>query len=117
MSGVLRITGYDSKKIYQRYLKYLEKNEGKNITGFELVETYEKIAFVSTYEEMFPVVYLPFEDMQVPMIKNYDEIMTKLYGDYMAMPPKEKRWNAAPVVLDFGDSKGNVMVKDSVSNA
>ena len=112
-SNVLKITGNNSKKIYQRYLNYLEKNKGDNITGFELVETYEKIAFVSTYEEMFPVVYLPFEDMQVPMIKNYDEVMTKLYGDYMSIPPIEKRWNAAPLVLDFGDGNGNIMQKES----
>lgn len=116
-SNIMKITGKNSKKIYQRYLDYLQKNKGNSITSFELVETYEKIAFVSSYEEMFPVIYLPFEDMQVPMIKNYDVILTRLYGDYMAMPPIEKRWNAAPVVLDFGDGKGNVMAKGSVKNA
>ena len=113
ISACLNVTRLDSKKIYNKYLMYLEKNKGANITGFELVETYEKIAFVSTYDEMFPVVYLPFEDMQVPMIKNYDEVMTKLYGDYMSIPPIEKRWNAAPVVLDFGDGNGNIMQKES----
>ena len=35
----------------------------------------------------------------------------------MAMPPMEKRWNAAPIALDFGDGKGNVMQKDSAANA
>ena len=93
------------------------KNTGKHISGFELVETYEKINYVSTYNEMFPVVYLQFEDMEVPLQKNYHEIMTKLYGDYMAMPPMEKRWNASPVVLDLGDGNGNVMSKDSVINS
>lgn len=117
ISNFLKITGYDSKKIYQRYLNYLKKNTGKHISGFELVETYEKINYVSTYNEMFPVVYLQFEDMEVPLQKNYHEIMTKLYGDYMAMPPMEKRWNASPVVLDLGDGNGNVMSKDSVINA
>lgn len=111
LSELLHVTGNDTQKIYSKYLRNLEKNKGNSITGFELVETYEKYAFVTTYDEMFPVVYLPFEDMEVPMIKNYHEIMTKLYGDYMAMPPEEKRWNAAPVVLDFGDGNGNVMGK------
>lgn len=109
ISDVLKITGTTSKMIYKKYLNYLRKNRGNVITSFELVDTYQKIAFVSTYNEMFPVVYLKFEDMEVPMIKNYHEIMTKMYGDYMAMPPMDKRWNAAPVVLDFGDGKGNVI--------
>lgn len=117
LSELMRLTGNDTKKIYGKYLRYLDKNKGSFITGFELVETYEKYAFVSTYNEMFPVVYLPFEDMKVPMIKNYHEIMTKLYGDYLAMPPEEKRWNAAPVVLDFGDGRGNVIQKERVNHA
>ena len=64
-------------------------------------------------EEMFPVVYLDFEDMKVPLNKNYHEIMTIMYGDYMAMPPMDKTWIAAPVVLDFGDGNGNV-IKDEI---
>lgn len=106
---LLKLTGYDSRKIYDRYLKYLKKNSGDTITGFELVETYEKHAFVSTYDEMFPVVYIDFEDMKVPLNRNYHDIMTKLYGDYMAIPPVEKRWNGAPAVLDLGDGRGNVI--------
>lgn len=116
MSTLLKVTGNTSEKIYQRYLRFLKKNTGDHVSSFELVETYEKIKFVSTYDEMFPVVYLPFEDMQVPMQKNYHEIMTRLYGDYMAMPPLEKRWNAAPIILDLGDGKGNIMGKGDVEN-
>lgn len=111
ISMFLKITKYDSKKIYNHYLSYLQKNKGAKVTCFELVATHQKVDHVSTYQEMFPVVYLPFEDIQVPMIKNYDKIMTKSYGDYMAMPPMDQRWNGAPMVLDFGDGKGNVMQK------
>ena len=113
MYHILKLTGWTSKKIYNSYLKYLNKNSGINTTCFELVETYQKITFVSSYDEMFPVVYIDFEDMKVPINKNYHEILTRMYGDYMAMPPMEKRWNAAPVVLDFGDGKGNVIQKES----
>ncbi len=117
ISFILKITGFDSKKIYRRYLRYLKKNSGNSVTSFELVETSEKINFVSTYKEMFPTVYLKFEDTEIPMQKNYHEILSKLYGDYMAMPPVEKRWNAAPAVLDFGDGNGNVMGKDCDTDA
>ena len=32
---------------------------------------------------------MPFEYLKVKITKNYDEYLTKLYGDYMT-PPKQK---------------------------
>ena len=66
-----------------------------------------------TYNVLFPVVYLDFEDMKVLINKNYHKALTKLCGDHMVMPPEDKRWNGAPVVLDFGDGKGNVIESKS----
>lgn len=34
-----------------------------------------------------------FEDITVSILKGYDEYLTKLYGDYMKLPPEEKRVN------------------------
>lgn len=42
-------------------------------------------------EEMLPIVYLDFEDGKFPCYKNYDKYLSNLYGDYMKLPPKEKR--------------------------
>ena len=30
--------------------------------------------------------------MMVPIPKNYDEFLTQFYGDYMTLPPEEKRF-------------------------
>ncbi|MBO0477313.1 LicD family protein [Vagococcus sp. DIV0080] len=35
-------------------------------------------------------ILLPFEDSKFYMPKNYDEIMTHIYGDYMAIPKEKK---------------------------
>lgn len=32
-----------------------------------------------------------FEGIQVKLPQNYDEYLTRMYGDYMTLPPKEKR--------------------------
>lgn len=32
-----------------------------------------------------------------------------MYGDYMQLPHENKRFNALPRVLDFGDGRGNVL--------
>lgn len=42
-------------------------------------------------DEMLPIVYLDFEDGKFPCYKNYDIYLSNLYGDYMKLPPKEKR--------------------------
>ena len=43
-----------------------------------------------------------FEDIEVNIPGNYDEILKSLYGDYMQLPPKEARYNHVPEKLDFG---------------
>ena len=36
-------------------------------------------------------VYLPFEDMQVPVPIGYDKLLRAIYSDYMVLPPVDKR--------------------------
>lgn len=42
-------------------------------------------------EEMIPITYLDFEDGKFPCYKNYDKYLSNLYGNYMELPPEEKR--------------------------
>ena len=42
-------------------------------------------------KDVFPVTYVPFEHIQVPVPHNYDIVLTRLFGDYMQIPPEEKR--------------------------
>ncbi len=38
-------------------------------------------------------VMLPFGDTEQPCMSCWDEYLTKSYGDYMQLPPEEKRWH------------------------
>lgn len=44
-----------------------------------------------------------FEDSEFYIPSDYDSILTNLYGDYMMLPPPEKRCNHGIVEYDFGD--------------
>lgn len=44
-------------------------------------------------ESFEKTVMLPFEDTEQPCMSCWDEYLTKCYGDYMQLPPEEKRWN------------------------
>lgn len=51
----------------------------------------------------FPVVEYPFEDMMLKFPKDIHGMLVSFYGDYMQMPPEEKRKTHYPHILDFGD--------------
>ena len=36
-------------------------------------------------------VKLPFEDIEVNVLKDYDQYLKNLYGDYMKLPPEDKQ--------------------------
>lgn len=50
----------------------------------------------------FPTIELNFEDLKLSFPNNIAEMLTYIYGDYMQLPPIEKRKNHYPYCLDFG---------------
>lgn len=48
------------------------------------------------------IVYVKFENEEFPIPEQYDELLTNIYGDYMKLPPVEKRgkWHEGVVILD-----------------
>ena len=56
-------------------------------------------------DELFPPRYLKFEGIELPFPRELEKLLTYYYGDYMQLPPEEKRKNHFPAVLDFGDGE------------
>ena len=50
----------------------------------------------------YPTIKKKFEDTEIRLVRNYDEQLRQHMGDYMEIPPVEKRTNHSPVELDFG---------------
>lgn len=44
-------------------------------------------------------IYLPFEDIQIPVPKEYDKVLTILYGDYMK-PNRQPTYHGGYLVID-----------------
>lgn len=42
-------------------------------------------------KDLYPIKRMPFEDMQVCVPNNPDAVLTRLFGDYMQIPPEDKR--------------------------
>lgn len=56
-------------------------------------------------EGMFPLQKLEFEDVLLNFPGNIHSNLTREYGDYMQLPPEEKRKNHFPYRLDFGTAE------------
>ena len=76
----------------------LEKEKIKNML---LVCESDRLFF--TVNDFDTLIELPFEDTVVNAPKNWDENLTRLYKDYMAMPPEEKRNSGHDVYRVFVD--------------
>lgn len=48
------------------------------------------------------LIYLKFEGYDFPVPKEYHAYLTQVFGDYMILPPEEKRIQHAVIELDFG---------------
>jgi lipopolysaccharide cholinephosphotransferase len=58
---------------------------------------------VLKYDDIFPLQKMEFEGIKINVPHKIHEYMERVYGDYMTLPPEDKRHNHPPFILDFGD--------------
>lgn len=78
---------------YDRFLREIKNDKGDKFVSYAgdygAREIFDKNLFIDT-------VRLPFEDMDISAPAEYHRLLTQLYGDYMQLPPKEKRISNHP---------------------
>ena len=99
---ILNIFPNPENKIYDFYSK-LCKNEGEYVTSLDFDFNYESKKLCCKYDDMFPLKNIRFENIEVLIQKNYNDVLTELYGDYMKLPPVENRVNHPPYLLKFDE--------------
>lgn len=78
---------YLIKKLIQLMTKY---NEVETSTLFPYGCAWKEKELISK-ADFQEVIYMEFNGRMVPVFKQYDKYLTKLYGDYMTPPPTEKQ--------------------------
>lgn len=86
------------EKVTQASIRYNDK-ETENVALFRDLYIEES---TMKKADIFPLQSAKFEDIEILLPNKNHEILTKYYGDYMKLPPKEKRVNHSPYILDFG---------------
>lgn len=85
------------KRCIKTYKKYKddESDEVCDFPALVLLPIYKR-------NDWLPAKKAKFEDIEVNVPNNPDEILTIIYGDYMKLPPEDKRFRPAPEKIDFG---------------
>ncbi len=52
-------------------------------------------------DDLYPLVYMPFGETQIPVPNNYDAYLTAQYGDYKNPPADGKRYEHMPYCIEF----------------
>ena len=105
--GIKRIVAFLLKLAYCPFrISFLYEKADKCLKAYNNTDCLRVINYNGAYgdREIFPREYfnetidLRFEDAFFKCSKYYDQILTQLYGDYMTLPPVEKRRSLHTVV-------------------
>ncbi len=120
---VLFITGFKRKvvsaicviahaflKLFHVSHAFINRHYLKSALKYNVTETEWVSCFFDTTpmgsaikrSELFPLVDKKFEYLTVKVPNKNHEYLTRCFGDYMQLPPPEKRKNHFPYILEFG---------------
>ncbi len=98
----LRLIPKSDRWLYNKYMHYATMYYGKSNTYTALSDPGSDIMWVKR-DEIFPLVDVPFEDTTIKMLNKYETQLKRHMGEYMTIPPEEKRTNHSPLKLEFGE--------------
>ena len=93
------------EKLNDKFVELCRKGEKYNtryITSYYWSMTFDH-SYLFDSNKMFPVQDILFEGSPVMIMKDYDYYLNKVYGDYMQLPPENKRHgHHLKGTIDFG---------------
>ena len=89
------------KRIQNKLMKSKNKKDTKYLVSYCGSYTMQKETQLK--ELFFPLQTKKFEDIDILVPNKYDTYLTNIYGDYMKLPPKEKRENHSMMNISFNE--------------
>ena len=99
--ALMKLFGISTLWCYQHFLKEARRYEKQEP---ERISVYADVSVEFTIhqaDDLFPTAPARFEDITVRIPRDPDLYLKNLYGDYMVLPPPDRRINHFPAVLDF----------------
>lgn len=82
-------------KCYNKMMKRALSVKREDASAYYIGDMYSEINAIGQFQMPLDVfdnrILMPFEDTELYIPKDYDTILRRMYGDYMQLPPEEKR--------------------------
>lgn len=106
--SVLIALGVGPRAIQARWERSARRYEKSNGYLFADFTDRHPLSWAATEDDLYPAEHMEFDGISVPVPKNCAELLTRGYGDYMELPPLEKRKTHDPAIVDLGPWEGRL---------
>ena len=101
LKKIAHIWSYE--KWINKYISIVSKYSESSCKYAIITNTKKEALKYWCYKEDFEsIIWVDFENIKVPIIKNYDAALKRCYGDYSKYPPVEERgaWHETMIIFD-----------------
>ena len=102
---LLKITPFNSRYFYKKAYKYSTMYKDCYTKRFAYMFDPKRYTSIINKSDVYPVKKTKFENLSVSIYKDADKYLTTRYGDYMTLPPEDKRHTHPPYSLIFDKNK------------
>lgn len=103
--ALLNIFRVSHKTIYNKAITCGQRYNGEQSDSYVWLFSQKCGTCVYPKSDIFPLKKFPFEDTEICLMNKYDNELQNFYGDYMKLPPVEKRKTHYPYILKFPEEK------------
>ncbi len=98
---VFKITHLSIRWLYEKMEKISKSANDKDTGSVICYNCLKPMQSKMKMEDLFPLAEMEFEGIKVKLPGNYDKYLTNYYGNYMELPPEDKRVNHVAYIVDF----------------
>ena len=89
------------KRAIKRFYRLVRKDQGNYLISYDNGSSRVMMESFIERDCIFPLQELQFEDMVVMAPGNIEKLLEQFYGDYMTLPPEEKRIGHIPETIEL----------------
>ena len=101
----LRLFRVTPLKIYRKFQSVSQRYNRKKTEYYVAFEPPKPWLNAMSRQDLYPLKKMKFDDFYMNVPNNVDKHLKAIFGDYMQLPPVEKRKNHRPYLVEFGDDK------------
>ncbi len=98
---ILKIIPNNTRYFYKKAYKYSTMYNNIETKRFAYMFDPEKYTSIMNKKDYYPLKKVPFDNIHVSIYNKAEEYLKVRYGNYMELPPIEKRHNHPPYSLKF----------------